>query len=232
MVLHQLQTILAAMDVENATKEKKLESDLAMDSQEILCLRMDLESAFGIKFTDGEIKRELTVLDVASLISKKRADQLEQGEFQGRLTEDICIEVKADAVYSALFDVATWPGKLPHVKAINLTYDDGFYQEFSMDVDGADGRPISVRSVRRCAPNQISFFQPTPPQFLKHHCGEWFVQPMSDDVTHVTTIHRWNPSGDENHTGAENGERIAELLREHARFALSSWKNILEGAQQ
>ncbi|MDF7673366.1 hypothetical protein PT277_10395 [Acetobacteraceae bacterium ESL0709] len=218
------------MDIDDIHLDKKLEADLGMDSQEILCLNINIEKEFGVNFLDGEIKRDFSLLDISCLIAIRQDDNLISDSFQGRITEGICINADAGSVYSALFNVSAWPSKLPHVIKVNIIYDDGFYQEFDMDVESDNGEIISVRSVRRCSPERISFFQPKPPRFLKHHCGEWFIQSITQDITHVTTIHRWNylEICNEDVINGEDHIKIKDLLSKHAQFALLSWKKNLE----
>jgi acyl carrier protein len=227
MILQELIALLRELDIEGASPGKVLEDDLGMDSQERLCLSEDIEQRFAVTFGDGELGGEQTVAALAALISRKQLPLPVATAFDGALVEDIVIAAPRGAVWQGLFDVAAWPRKLPHVVAIDINYDDGRYQEFTMDVDGADGRRISVRSVRRCAGDRITFFQPKPPVFLRHHCGEWFFRELDDGLTHLTTMHRWTLADG---ISAAEGTRIAGLLREHARLALDTWKGILETA--
>lgn len=228
MILRDLIALLEELDIEGASPGKTLEADLGMDSQELLCLREDIERRLSVTLADGELDGDLTVAGLAALISRKQLTLPSAAAFEGSLIEDVVIAAPAREVWDGLFDVANWPNKLPHVVAIDVNYDDGRYQEFIMDVDGADGKRISVRSVRRCLPDRITFFQPKPPVFLRHHCGEWFFRDLGDGMTHLTTMHRWNLA---NGATAEEGTRIAGLLREHARLALDTWKGILQAAQ-
>jgi hypothetical protein len=227
LILQQLRALLEELDIDGATPEKALEADLGMDSQERLCFREDVEQRMHIVLGDNELHGDLTVAGLAALISRKQLPIPTPSAFDGILIEDVTIAAPRHVVYQGLFDVATWPQKLPHVTGIEIVYDDGVYQQFIMDVDGADGRRISVRSVRRCMEDRITFFQPKPPAFLRHHCGEWFFRELDSGLTHVTTVHRWNLAEG---TSAEEGARITGLLRDHARLALETWKRIHEGA--
>ena len=228
MILPQLITLLEELDVEGVAPEKALEADLGIDSQELLCLREDIEKRMDVTLADDDLDGERTVAGLAALISRKQLPLPSPAAFDGMLVEDVIIAAPMREVWDGLFDVTTWPKKLPHVVAIDVSYDDGRYQEFVMDVDGADGKRISVRSVRRCTPDRITFFQPRPPVFLRHHCGEWFFRDLGDGMTHLMTMHRWNLADG---ASAAEGIRIAGLLREHARLALDTWKGILETAQ-
>src|SRR5262249_31838222 len=146
MILQQLITLLKELDIEGASPEKALEHDLGMDSQERLCLSVDIEQRFNVTFADGELAGDLSVTGLAALISRKQLPLPAGTAFDGMLVEDVIIAAPRQAVWRELFDVTSWPEKLPHVAAINVNYDDGRYQEFTMDVAGADGRRLSVRS--------------------------------------------------------------------------------------
>ena len=225
--------VLSEMDVEGAEPEKQLGDDLQMDSQELVCATVDFERIFSVKLADGELTRDMTVGDLAILLARKTAQQAAIGDFDYALCEDTTIRAPLEAVYEALHDAAAWPQKLPHVLGIAMHYDDGRYQEFDMEIDGGAGGRIAVRSVRRCEPGRIRFFQPSPPAFLRHHCGEWILQPLDGDLTLLSTRHEWRlsdaaarlfPSLD----GIATPERVRGWLTEHARVALERWKNNLE----
>ena len=232
-LLSRVEDVLASMDVEGAQADKLLGDDLGMDSQELLCATLDLQNSLCVKIEDDELSREMSVLDLTTVISRKLAPA-PIGSFDFSLSEDTVIRVPSGDVYKGLYEVDTWPLKLPHVRRIEKSYDDGLFQEFDMEVDGANGGIISVRSVRRCEPARILFFQPSPPKFMRHHCGEWILQPISADITHLLTRHYWRLSqaaaeafpGQE---GVATGDRIQSWLAEHARFALVCWKAHFEG---
>jgi len=233
-LLQRVQDALASMDVEGALSHSLLGDDLGMDSQELLCAAFEFEKLFTVRIEDHELSRDMSVLDVATLISLKLASRTPIGQFDHVLSEDVTIAAPIEEVYLALFDVGSWPQKLPHVRSICKRYDDGVYQEFDMEVAGSNGAVMSVRSVRRCEPERIRFFQPSPPRFMRHHCGEWILHPLCDDLTHVVTRHEWRlaANADEffpRQDGAAPATRIEAWLAEHARFALKCWKSQLEG---
>jgi ribosome-associated toxin RatA of RatAB toxin-antitoxin module len=154
--------------------------------------------------------------------------------FESYCEADIIIDCDIDTVYQALFDLEDWSKLLPHVRAIDVLYDDGRYQEFLMTVDSNPGQ-IKVRSVRNCDRGKmhIDFFQPQPPKFLKHHAGGWDFIRVGENKCRVSTYHQWNIKADvaaETFKDAEQGfhERVKIQLLEHAEFALQNWKQILE----
>lgn len=78
------------------------------------------------------------------------------------------------AVYALLADAAGWPDLLPHCLAVDIAYDDGEYQEFTMTIGGAHGHE-TFRSIRRCDSQALTvqYFQPSPPKVLRQHHGQW-----------------------------------------------------------
>ncbi|WP_107652730.1 hypothetical protein [Mesorhizobium helmanticense] len=237
-LLAKVEDALTSIDVEGGTPDKLLGDDLGMDSQELLCAAVDFEQIFGVKIADGELHRKMSVLDLAMLISRKRVSQRTLGSFDHSLSEDIAINARLEDVYAGLFNFQAWPEKLPHVRSVNTRYNDGVFQEFDMEVLDGKGGVISVRSVRRCEPERIRFFQPQPPKFTRHHCGEWILTALGQDITHVVTRHAWRLAEaaceifpDEH--GVPSAERVRSWLAAHARSALDRWKTCLEnGAVQ
>jgi aromatase len=154
--------------------------------------------------------------------------------FEFYCNAETIVDCDVDTAYEALFRLEGWPKLLPHVRAVDVLYDDGRYQEFLMTVDSDPGQ-IEVRSVRNCDKENlhIEFFQPTPPKFLKHHAGGWNFTKVDDNTCKITTYHQWNVNAEvaaETFKDAEQGyqERVKALLLEHAKFALQTWKRNLE----
>jgi acyl carrier protein len=237
MLLKMLENAFASMDIDGATPDKSLEYDLGMDSQELVCAATQFEKIFGVRIESGDLTRSMSVFDVAIMISRKLALKSRLGTFDYGLYEDIIIKASMEVVYKALFDVYSWPQKLPHVRHIKRRYDDGMFQEFDMEMDGSGGSTISVHSVRRCEPGRIRFFQPTPPKCLRHHCGEWVLNSMIEDLTHVSTWHQWRLADGANamfpvQDNMATADRVQSWLTEHARFVLDCWKACLEGGAQ
>jgi polyketide cyclase/dehydrase/lipid transport protein len=160
------------------------------------------------------------------------------GCFDHSWRETRIIDRPVDRVYEALLQVAEWPLLLPHVQQIDVTYDDGQYQEFWMTVASQSGGPsVRVRSIRNCRFPQIEYFQPEPPRFLRHHAGIWRLAPHGDSAEppacRVEVIHLWNlepgtaaemyPTDD----GRSTAQRVEEVLASHARLTLSSWQSAL-----
>lgn len=63
-----------SIDIDNPELTDNLESDLAMDSQEVISLIFELEKAFAIKLKLGELNREMTISEVVSLVQARTLD--------------------------------------------------------------------------------------------------------------------------------------------------------------
>lgn len=160
----------------------------------------------------------------------------ESGAFAYACVERAVFDCGIDRAYEALFDLGQWERLLPHILRIDVTYDDGQYQEFIMTVKSeSDGSPLTVRSVRNCAPRAIEFFQPEPPAFLEHHGGIWRFDERPDGRTDVEITHVWNlhpelaqqifPADADGSTA----EKVERTLAGHSRITLGTWQSILAG---
>ncbi len=213
--------------------ESKLgEVDIGLDSQEIVDLTCVLEKRFSIKLPSVCFTKFSSISEVIKRVQEAQTSKNPKPLFEGAVEASLDMDCSPEAAYKAIYEMEKWPEKLPHVKRIETLYNDGIYQEFLMDVQSDTGL-IQVRSIRRCLHGkEITFFQPTPPKFLKHHCGGWSFHKRNSGCS-VKTWHQWNlqaqkaqelfPSQD----GVETEDRVANLLRSHAELALSTWKKIL-----
>ena len=144
-----------------------------------------------------------------------------------KLEEKIIINRPYQEVYGYLKNMRDWPDYLPHVKKIDVLYDDGEFQEFYMDVLSENNILLNVRSVRKCVDAEsIQFFQPKPPAFLKHHAGGWRFKAIDLKKCEVLTYHQWDLA--EASVVANKAAEISHILSEHARLALSTWKKVIE----
>jgi acyl carrier protein len=225
------------LDVDGVEESWRLGADLGMDSQEIVDLRGRLNARFGVKLPERSLKKATTVAEAVALI-EALATPPAPVERRGACEAKTVIRASAADAYGALFQLAGWTAHLPHVLAVDIAYDDGRYQEFTMKVASKTGT-LNVRSIRRCeAPTSIEFFQPKPPPFLLEHSGGWRFKELADGTCEVTTYHRWktNPAGAEKAYGGtveEQEGKIFHQLLEHAELALQCWKTALEsGAVQ
>lgn len=212
------------------------EQGVGLDSQEIIELVCMLEKKFQVKLPHQVVTKKSRVADLVKAIQASQTQSAKAAFFAGMCQASLCMNVSPEKVYDSIFNMKDWPSKLPHVKKIEVLYDDGMYQEFFMHV-ASDKGLIKVRSIRRCTHNQsILFFQPIPPTFLKHHSGGWKFEP-NDKGCLVTTWHQWNinppeamsqfPSSHE----MSSADKIKQVLLSHAELALSTWKKNLESDQ-
>ncbi len=211
------------------------ETGVGLDSQEIIDFTCMLDKQFQIKLPACSFSKKHSIGDVIKTIRSAQESSQSLGKFEGKIETSIGMRCSPQMAYQAIYEMDKWPEKLPHVKRIETLYNDGIYQEFLMDVLSDSGM-IQVRSIRRCIPDEgITFFQPKPPKFLKHHCGGWTFKNQATGCI-VTTWHQWNlepkiahdlfPAKD----NATTEERITNVLLAHAELALKTWKALLETA--
>nr|WP_294524193.1 SRPBCC family protein [uncultured Rhodopila sp.] len=227
MIMEKLDYLLRALDVEGTSPNLLLEADLGLDFHERQCLREDLEDDLQVVIADDDLKNDMTVLEFAGLLSRKSMTLPGIDNFGGKLVEDAVIFAVPEIVNSILLDIDAWPKLMPHVRNVRTTYDDGTYQEFTMDAGGAGGNFVPVRSVRRSEPGHIAYFLPVPPPFLKHCCGDWFIRSLGRGATHLTIVLRWTltTGGQE---ALDGSARAEALLGEWAKVALAAVKSALE----
>jgi len=212
------------------------EKGIGLDSQEIIEFVCLLENTFQIKLSGCPFTKTNNIGDVMKvIIHLQRPPSPTSEKFEGKVETSISMQCSPQDAYNAIYDMEKWPEKLPHVKRIETLYNDGTYQEFLMDVLSDSGL-VQVRSIRRCIPNEgITFFQPKPPKFLKHHCGGWSFKSQATGCI-VSTWHQWNlepsiaseifPNNDKMTTK----ESVTNVLLAHANLALNTWKILLEKA--
>jgi aromatase len=76
-------------------------------------------------------------------------------------------------VYHVFADLHAWEAILPDVECVDILYDDGFHQEYTMVVQRS-GRREAIRGARFCRPcSRIDVFQPKPPPGVSRLTGVW-----------------------------------------------------------
>jgi hypothetical protein len=231
--MERLDDLFRVLEVEGASPEKLLECDLGLDFHERLCLREDIEDDLQIVITDDDLKQDMTVLEFAGLLSRKLWVAPRIDGFDGGVVEDITISATPESVQEMLLDVNAWPALFPFVRNAKVTYYDGTYQEFTMELDGLQGNAMPVRSVRRCQAGQIAYFQPEPPSFLKINCGDWYIRPLGRNTTHLVVEQRWTLSARAEklvpgHDDTAARQQIVTLNTDRARATLNILKQALE----
>jgi hypothetical protein len=225
--MEQLDYVLRALDVKATSHNLLLEGDLGLDFHERLCLREDLEDDLQVVIADDDLKNDMTVLEFAGLLSRKSLALPGIDNFAGKLAQDVVIYAVPELVSGLLLDIGAWPDLMPHVRNVRTTYDDGTYQEFTMDVQGVRGKFVPIRSVRRTEPGHIAYFMPGPPPFLTHCCGDWFIRSLGRGATHLTFVLRWTlaTAGQDGMTASG---RVEALLGERSKATLAAVKSALE----
>lgn len=243
-LLEEVRSVLIEMDIEDqADLDSALRDDLGMDSREMVHLLATLERRLGLTIPERSTRMPglRDVRDVLNLLIEAESSQAgiytidDAPTLAHRCRSSQVIQAPPEMVYRALHEVQAWPIHLPHVLEIVIRHDDGQYQEFVMAVDSPKGQ-LRVRSVRNCVPGLIEWFQPEPPDFLLHHGGTWRFHARPDGTTELEATHAWNLDKDEAtrlfpaETGKDTAEQVHELLLEHSRLAIETWRTVLEGA--
>src|SRR5271165_659370 len=233
MILDTLIDLLRELDIRCVSPDQFLEYDLRLHLLDRQCIREDIEERLHVVISDDEIESDLSILELAGLLSRKLLTTPGPNGCDGRLQEDIVINTPAENVRRSLLDVEGWSRVLPDVRHVQITYDDGLHQEFTMDVRGRDGEFLPVRCMQRSELDRITYFDPEPACFLKHQCGDWFMNPLSANATHLTIVQRWtlSPRAEKMfdvRDGRTARHQVITLLREQARVGLAAWKQHLD----
>lgn len=146
-------------------------------------------------------------------------------------------EIKQDvlSVYNLFSDIKKWKKILPHCKDIDIIYDDGINQEFTMHVVSDSGESETFRSIRKCDYQQlnISYFQPNPPSFLKLHTGDWQFK-VEADKTFVVAKHFFELDIDKSKKIFQNDDvrflksKVKEILQKNTTKTVETIFAILE----
>ncbi|WDZ83575.1 SRPBCC family protein [Micromonospora cathayae] len=91
--------------------------------------------------------------------------------------------------YDYLYDVRSWPHRLPHVSRLTLTEQPRNVQFFEMDAVLPDGTRHTTRSVRLCFPTRLIVYkQLTPAALMEGQLGRWRCEPTPEG-TRLTAQH-------------------------------------------
>ncbi len=234
-MIQELTQMISSLGVDCAevNEDTKLgEPGIGLDSQEIVEFTCMVDKKYGIKLPPMCFSKGSTIQEILSLLKQTNEKKL-PATFEGKVDASLEMQCLPQQAFNAIYEMDKWPSLLPHVKRIETLYNDGIYQEFLMDVQSDTGL-IQVRSIRRCIQGEgITFFQPKPPKFLKHHCGGWSFESKGTGCL-VKTWHEWNIEQAKAKEVFATDDvktmqaKVATLLLSHAQFALSTWKSILE----
>ncbi|MGW0396182.1 aromatase/cyclase [Streptomyces sp. NPDC003042] len=134
--------------------------------------------------------------------------------------DSVRIEGPAEPVYAFLYDVGSWPDRVPHVARVDVVEDRPGIQRVTTDTLTLDGSVHTTESVRLCFPaaGRIVHRQIQPFALLAAHTGEWSVLP---DTTGVTVVARHDVLLDEAMVGRVLGrDTDVEQARRYVRESL------------
>lgn len=106
--------------------------------------------------------------------------------------ESVRVHGPAELVYGFLYDIADWPGQIPHVRRAELDEPQVGVQQVALDLASDDGSGAhTVTCVRVCFPHagRIVHKEIAPRRLLAAHCGEWSVIPDESGVTVLAQHH-------------------------------------------
>lgn len=148
----------------------------------------------------------------------------------------VVIKRSLPEVTNAFWRLEDWPNFTPHVRKIEIHYEDENVQILSMHVDSR-GKRDAFKSVRILQGNVIHYFQPTPPPTLIFHRGSWSFDEVGAETV-VTCRHSIvvDPSGCQEFflaTGkdlseTEAADEIVALIRHNSNQTMKAVKNVLE----
>lgn len=102
------------------------------------------------------------------------------------ISETITIDAPVERAYAAFANLERWPQILPDTVGVDVTYFDGYNQEFSMTVERPGGLE-TVRGFRYCrAPHELELVQTTPPPVMTRMSGRWRFDEVDGGATLVT----------------------------------------------
>lgn len=134
-----------------------------------------------------------------------------------QITESIVVEAPRQTIFDLYRDLTIWPHVLADVAAVEVLYDDGYNQEFTMTV-ARSGGPETVRGIRYCrSPHELEMCQFTTPPMLKRMSGRWTFEEIDEHRTRLNAERSFE-------TLAQDGEdAFAETLRGHLQANLKSF---------
>lgn len=135
----------------------------------------DDAAAFMLESIEQNSTKELSAI----------AQHLERRAWSHAFEERLVIDAKPGLVRDLLWDAREWPSLLPHCTGMEILYEDTANQEFVMTVQVGD-LTEEIRSIRNKADQEITYFQPVPPDPLREHRGRWTWQDSSSGAEVVS----------------------------------------------
>lgn len=154
---------------------------------------------------------------------------LERKSWSHTFEESLIVDAAGSLVRDLLWDAEEWPSLLLHCTGMEVLYDDGLNQEFIMTVEVGE-TVEEIRSIRHRGANEITYFQPTPPDPLLEHRGRWTAEP-SDAGTEIVSFHEvrlnpefWQAKGK---TAAEAKQIVEDAINRNSAGTMNAIKNHL-----
>ena len=136
----------------------------------------------------------------------------------------INIQASITSVYEAFYNFSHWQKALSDIVSVDVHYDDGKHQEFTMVVKRPEGNE-TVKGFRFCESNKrIELFQTTPPPLFHKMTGIWDFFANGKEVTVMATR---DFTINNNATDASN-ETISVNLGNFLQANLNSFKKYIE----
>jgi ribosome-associated toxin RatA of RatAB toxin-antitoxin module len=138
----------------------------------------------GVAWIERAIDRnsaaELTALAIAAQAAAHEPALLVSFE------DTVELAVPPQRVYQFLYDAASWPALIPHVRRLDLREDTPNVQVMAMDTQTPDGSVHTTESVRVCFPDSLIVYkQTTVPALMRAHTGYWRITGDGDSTTAV-----------------------------------------------
>jgi hypothetical protein len=154
---------------------------------------------------------------------------------------EFAIQIKTDlaAVNKAFWDLEDWTKIAPHVREIEMLYEDENVQVLIMHVVTKNHHD-KFKSVRYRRGNTIYYFQPMPPPTLNVHRGFWrFAKEAEGEGVSVISCHEIDvnieganaflrKTGAEPQDAADTRQKLQDLIRNNSLQTMNALKERLE----
>lgn len=145
------------------------------------------------------------------------------------IIETIVVDAPVAPTYAAFADLDRWPEILPDTVSVDVTYSDGYNQEFTMTVERPGGEE-TVAGFRYCRPpHQLELVQTTPPPVMTRMSGLWNFSQAPGGGTEVTAIRRFTLKSPGEGGPPVTEDEFAVTLRSVLRTNLGYFKETIEG---
>lgn len=132
-----------------------------------------------------------------------------------KVAEEATVAVPPAELYDLYADLSRWPDVLDDIEAVEVHYQDGYHQEFSMVVTRPGGRE-TVRGVRYCRNRELEMCQFDTPPALTRMTGRWTFSGPPEGPTQLRaerTFTMREPDADAEAFATQLGRYLRENLR-------------------